>query len=323
MPVHRTDRSTARCLGSLLLICGAACVGCRPQADESVSGVREGKPAVYVVNYPLQYFAERIAGDAVEVVFPVPPGEDPAYWQPSDEVIARYQAAELILLNGAAYDGWTQHVSLPLATQCNTSQAIADQYIVLEEQVMHRHGPEGEHAHEGLAFTTWLDPRLAVQQAEAIQQALARLVPQQTDQFAERYRRLKSDLEALDARLSDALEGYAKQPLLASHPVYQYLARRCGWNLKSVHWEPGETPTEEQWKELAALLRDHPAKWMIWEATPRAETAQRLQDLGVQCVVFEPCGNTPARGDYLQVMQENIARLKPIFRDLAAESFNP
>ena len=55
---------------------------------------------VYVVNYPLQYFAERIAGDQATVVFPAPPDEDPAFWTPDVSTIAGYQQADLILLNG-------------------------------------------------------------------------------------------------------------------------------------------------------------------------------------------------------------------------------
>ena len=39
-------------------------------------------PTVYVVNYPLQYFTQRIAGNHVQVVFPAPPDEDPAFWKP-------------------------------------------------------------------------------------------------------------------------------------------------------------------------------------------------------------------------------------------------
>ena len=35
---------------------------------------------IYVVNYPLQYFAQRIGGDNVDVFFPAPSGVDPAYW---------------------------------------------------------------------------------------------------------------------------------------------------------------------------------------------------------------------------------------------------
>ena len=37
---------------------------------------------IYVVNYPLKYFAERIGGEHVKVEFPVPAGADPAYWNP-------------------------------------------------------------------------------------------------------------------------------------------------------------------------------------------------------------------------------------------------
>ena len=41
---------------------------------------QSSKLTVYVVNYPLQYFAERIAGEHARVVFPAPPDEDPALW---------------------------------------------------------------------------------------------------------------------------------------------------------------------------------------------------------------------------------------------------
>ena len=68
---------------------------------------------VYVVNYPLQYFAQRIAGEHAEVVLPVPPDVDPAFWMPDVATIAAYQRADLILLNGAQYAQWLTKVSLP------------------------------------------------------------------------------------------------------------------------------------------------------------------------------------------------------------------
>jgi len=45
----------------------------------------EAPVSVYVVNYPLQYFAERIDGPDVRVVFPAPADGDPAFWKPSPE----------------------------------------------------------------------------------------------------------------------------------------------------------------------------------------------------------------------------------------------
>ena len=110
---------------------------------------------VFVVNYPLKYFAERIGGEYVKVLFPAPGGIDPAFWIPDIQTISAYQQADLILLNGAAYSKWVDKVSLPQSKLVNTSRKFKDQYITIEGAVTHSHGSGGEHAHEGVAFTTW------------------------------------------------------------------------------------------------------------------------------------------------------------------------
>ncbi|TNF89189.1 MAG: zinc ABC transporter substrate-binding protein, partial [Gammaproteobacteria bacterium] len=133
---------------------------------------------VYTVNYPLKYFAERIAGEHAEVVFPTPADVDPAFWKPDTVTIGAYQGADLILLNGANYAKWVGQVSLPRRRLVNTSAAFADRLIKTEAGIAHHHGAGDEHAHAGTAFTTWLDPRQALLQAEAIAQALIKKRPQ-------------------------------------------------------------------------------------------------------------------------------------------------
>ena len=123
---------------------------------------------VYVVNYPLKYFAERIGGPHVKVTLPVPAGEDPVYWTPEIAEISAYQQADLILLNGAGYAKWVSKVSLPRAKTVDTSRGFKDKYITVKETMTHSHGAEGEQAHEGLAFTTWLDLSLVAKQAETV-----------------------------------------------------------------------------------------------------------------------------------------------------------
>ena len=76
------------------------------------SSMAAEKLTVYVVNYPLQFFAERIGGEHVNVVFPAPADVDPAYWMPDTPTIAAYQQADLILLNGAGYARWVNKVML-------------------------------------------------------------------------------------------------------------------------------------------------------------------------------------------------------------------
>ena len=140
-----------------------------------------------------------------------------------------------------------------------------------------------------------------------------KLLPDKIAELNRNFEGLKDDLHALDARLQSITKGQTEQPLLASHPVYQYLARRYQLNLKSVEWEPDEPPSEGEWSKLDDLLEEHPAKWMIWEARPRTETDEGLSRRGVGSIVFYPCSNLPPEGNYLQTMNDNIERLQAAF----------
>ena len=94
-----------------------------------------------------------------------------------------------------------------------------------------------------------------------------------------------------------------------SHPVYQYLQARYQLNGKSVHWEPEEMPSAESWQELEALLKEHPAKWMVWEGEPTTEIVERLRQFGVDSVMYDPCGNRPHQGDFIVNMGKNVKAL--------------
>lgn len=277
------------------------------------SGAAE-KLTVYVVNYPLQYFAERIGGEHVNVVFPAPADVDPAYWMPDTKTISDYQQADIILLNGAGYAKWVNKATLPRFRMVNTSAGFKDQYIETTEILTHSHGSEGEHAHESLAFTTWIDFSLAAQQARAIAAALSRKRPELKELFQKNDQTLEQDLLKLDQDLKKLFSKDPSRPLVVSHPVYDYFARGYGLNIKSVHWEPDEILTNEQMMELNRILKAHPAKWMIWEGKPLLGSVQQLQALGVESLVFDPCGNSPDQGDFLDVMRQNVANLEPVFK---------
>jgi len=268
-----------------------------------------GALSVCVVNYPLGYFAERIGGDHVKVLFPAPAEVDPAFWSPDADTIAAYQDADLILLNGAGYATWVDRATLPSSKIVNTSSGFAFQHIPLDDTVTHSHGPEGEHAHGGWAFTTWIDPTQAVEQARAIREAMAAADPEHAEQFGAGFAALVADLSALDQRFAAAAETIGDQPLIFSHPVYQYLIRRYGLNGVSVHWEPDQAPDLGQ---LEHLLEEQAAHWMIWEGVPLAESVTDLAAYGVKSVVFDPCGNTPETGDYMTVMAANAEALETI-----------
>jgi zinc transport system substrate-binding protein len=195
----------------------------------------------------------------------------------------------------------------------NTSRVFKERYIRVEGAITHSHGPGGKHAHEGIAFTTWLDLDLAAKQAKAVADALGRNQPKLRGTFQENYAALEKDLMSLDRSIKQIISKNQTKPIIGSHPVYQYFARRYGLNMKSVHWEPDELPSDAQWSELRRMLEKHPAKWMVWEGGPMKASVQKLKSIGVDSLVFDPCGNTPDQGDFVSVMRRNVENLRRAF----------
>lgn len=296
-------------LGSLG-ICLLAMACSKPAEESAAAPEATGKLVVYATNYPIAYMAERIGGDAIDLRFPIPEGKDPAYWKPSEDDIAAMQSARLLLTNGAKYENWLEKATLPESIIVNTSSAVTDRYIETEDAVVHSHGPEGTHSHAGLASTTWLDPAFARAHAEGIAKALTEKAPGEAASFDHNLTVLLADFDQWAATLDSAAEPLGDRPLFASHPVYQYLERRMGLNLVSMHWEPNEMPESAAWTDFDQLLERHAGQLMLWEDEPLPETRAALEERGVVIVVYPPCFNRPGSGDFLSVMLENAANLE-------------
>lgn len=268
-----------------------------------------GLGTVHTVNYPLQYFAETIAGDDLTVVFPVPADIDPAYWEPTVDDLLAFQAVDLVLLNGAGYASWLKDASLPRSRLIDTSKAYKDRLIASEDSTIHSHGPEGEHSHGGnYAFTTWLDISLAREQANSIKAAFVRRWPELKDSFEARHQELDADLEALENRLAEAFAPMKGSHVFASHPVYQYLTRAQGLAATSFHWEPDVTPSEKDWAEFDQKLAEVPAEVMIWEDGPTEDTRRELTSRNIQILIVPPLFQTPETGDFVSTLSQSLER---------------
>jgi zinc transport system substrate-binding protein len=250
------------------------------------------------------------------VAFPVPGDLDPAHWNPDGEAIAAFQSGDLILLNGADYAKWTLRATLPWSRTVITTRHVEDQYIEVPDAVTHSHGPEGEHAHAALASETWLDPRLAIEQARVIKEELEKLAPASADSIKANFDALVSDLQSLDEEFASAFAPPSGL-WMASHSAFSYVGRRYSLDLRIVHWEPNEFPSEEQWKEFEERIASGPTSQMLWRDDPIRETVERLQTLGVKVVVFRPAATRPKTGDYLTAMRKNLERVQVAMSDPA------
>lgn len=296
---------------SLLASCGTE----GSPAPTTETDTENTVPVVLAVNEPLAYFARRIGGALVDASYPGPRDGDPAFWEPNRDAVRAFQSADLVLRNGADYAKWMETASIAEGRVVDTSADFRARLIEVEGAVTHSHGPEGDHSHAGYAFTTWLDPELAALHARAVHAALAELLPDESATLDANLATLLDDLEAWHGELRGAVAPGADLAILGSHPVYQYLRRALGLNLRSVHWEPDVLPSSEAWSDLDALLADHPAAWMMWEGEPLPETIAKLDERGVGSFVFDPfgAGSDEVGEDFLTVMRANAARLEAAF----------
>ena len=291
------------------ILIGFGLIACNTSVNKEKELQSNDRLKVFAVNYPLLYFTERIGGEYIELIFPIPNDVDPAYWEPSGADLEKIQKVDLIIDNGAGYAKWIEKVSLPNSKIVNTSKNFEDQYIQVDVSATHSHGSDGEHVHYGYAFTTWLNFQMAALQAEAIMKALIEKQPQHEELFTSNFISLQSDLLSLDKQMASTAKKLSGNTVFASHPVYQYLGKAYRLKIVSEHWEPGENPNEDQWTDFIKQLEGYPANLMLWEDAAIESVILKLSELKVSSVVFNPCANMPSDGDFINVMKGNIQNL--------------
>jgi zinc transport system substrate-binding protein len=291
-----------------------AIAGCEKKERAEPAGGNTATPLVMTTFYPTEYMARRIGGDLVEVRCPVPEDADAIFWQPSREEVEAYAAADLIVINGAEFEKWVATVSLPESRVVDTAAGFEDDFVTFETTT-HAHGPGGEHTHEGVDGHTWVDPQNAIAQARTIQEAMVARWAAHETAFRVNGAALASDLSQLDARfeaIAPMLEG---AQLLASHPAYNYVAKRYGWSIGNFELDPGEPIDPEALGVIRGQLDgDARVRVMLWESAPVEAAKAALAETGVVSVEFSPCellgeAERAAGEDYLSIMNANLDRL--------------
>lgn len=314
----RTLARRARNYGTLLGLAALASCGDGGAAFDPEASGRD-KPLVVTTFHPTEYMTGRIAGDAFEVICDVPDYADALFWRPDEILVAKYQTADLIILNGAGLETWLDEVSLPKSKMVDTTASFDSRFLEFETTTTHSHGGGEEHTHEGVDAHTWVDPENARIQAEAILEGLIRVLPKEEEALRGRFGELAEELAALDqgyAELGDLPEGHV---LVASHPAYNYLADRHGWAVVNLDLDPEGMPADEDFEEVAAQLEGKTARALLWESEPLPEIAERFrEDLGLVSFTVSPAeligAEEAAAGvDFMTLQTDNLSAVRAAF----------
>ncbi len=301
-----------------LLVFAAGC------GNTSQGKIVEGKVNVVTSFYPLYYMASEIGGEEVNVMNLIPTGVEPHDWTPKSLDLQNASKAQLLLYQGAGFEGWIDDFKKGLDANSQVKMVEASQGINLiqteESEEEHDHAAEEEHDHDhdhgGLDPHTWVSPKSALIMAKNVKQALSEADPAHEKLYEERYQVLHKKLEELDQKYTDQLANVTHREIVVSHQAFGYLARDYQLTQHSIMGlSPEAEPTAQEIVKLSKLVKEKGLKYIFFEELVTDQLASTLaSEAGVETLVLNPLeGLTQEQeqaGDtYISLMERNLENL--------------
>jgi zinc transport system substrate-binding protein len=285
-----------RCVALCALLPIVALTGCGALAD-SGSGVR-----VAAGFYPLQYVAQRVAGDQARVEVLTSPGGEPHDTTLSVRETALVAEADVIVLARGVQPAVDDAVA-GAAEGSTIVDTSAPDFASGKVPAIRSDDPH-----------FWLDPLLMAGLGDSVAEALADTDPSHADGYRDNAADLRRALERLDRAYDDGLADCERHTVVVSHDAFGYLDRYGLEFAPIAGLSPDAEPTPADLSRLQDLVRDEGITTVFSERLVSPRLAQSLaDDLGVATAVLDPVeGLTDETSDedYLSLMRANLAALR-------------
>ncbi|AUJ25282.1 metal ABC transporter solute-binding protein, Zn/Mn family [Virgibacillus dokdonensis] len=284
-------------------------------SDDSKSSDKD--ITLFTTVYPLQYFAEQIAGDEAIVESILPPGSNPHNYEPSSKEIVQIAEADAFIYNGAGLEPYAKQISDTIQSEDIKIVEASKGIDFIEhahehgEEDSHAHDHEGDaeesnhehesdegsnHAHEGEDDHTdedehaghdhgdkdphvWLDPIRSIQLAEKIKDVLVELQPDSKETFNRNFSELKGKLENLDKAFRDKLQDLPGNEIIVSHAAYGYWEH--SYHLKQIPisgLSPTNEPSQKELKNIVETAENHGLKYVFFEQNVTPKVADVVRE---------------------------------------------
>lgn len=250
--------------------------------------------SVFVSILPQKYFLEKIGGDRIQIIVMVPPGANPATYEPKPRQMVALSRSKAYFSIGVPFETtWLPRIShmvqqLPII---RTDQFIAKRRLwgappklkAIETQA------QGRGKAEGLDPHVWTSPPLVMLQAHNIMDGLSRIDPVNRDYYEANYRRFIVELVNLDLELRNMLLPQdAGKYFLVFHPSWGYFAETYGLRQMAIEKE-GKSPGPGDLKTLIDLAKRRHVNAVFVQPQFSRKSAQLIaRAIGARIVSADP-----------------------------------
>jgi len=243
---------------------------------------KASKPLVAVSILPQAYFVQRLAGDRVEVLTIVGPGQSPHSYEPTPRQMANLSRAAIWFVNGVDFERGLEpkiRSLYPKLSIVNTTAKVS--FRQLEGQ---HHEGEGQHKEAenegGIDPHTWLGREAVKVQLAAMLEALVTFDPAGAAVYRKNHGTFVADIDAVFEKLAPALEPLRGTSVFVYHPSFGYFLDEFGIVQEAVE-TGGKEPTQKGLAALAAEAREDGARAIFVQAQfPTAAARTLAQAIG-------------------------------------------
>lgn len=305
-----SERLMKQLLAPLLIVATlSGCVGSAEPAD------------IAVASYPAAFLAEFLAGDDL-VLVDLARGGALHDFEPSARDLNQLRASTHLILWDEALESWAHQAEHSLGNSAPkvvevTALPAGEQTIALDDDHEgHSDGGDAadEHGHDELEYDphTWNDPL-------AMQASLHVLADFLTAAYPDNATAIQARADVLDARLTALHESFglglsecARNTVVTNHEAHNYLAKRYGFELFTLHSiTPGSEPSPQVIQDAIEMIDELGLPSIFIEEGTDAGALRAIQDeTGVEVRILNTLESRPMEGDYIDAQRHNLQELR-------------
>ncbi|CCD36641.1 Zinc ABC transporter, periplasmic-binding protein ZnuA [Candidatus Paraburkholderia kirkii UZHbot1] len=215
--------------------------------------------------------ARQIGGAHVQVTSILNnPDQDPHLFEASPSVGRALTHAKIVVYNGADYDPWMDKLL--------SASKASDRRTIVTGQLAHKQSGDNPHL--------WYDPSVMPLVAKELATTLEASDPPNAQDYAKNLQSFLAALKPIDARIKAIKAKYASTPVTATEPVFGYMAKALGLDMRNEHFQLSVmNDTEPSASDTAAFesdLRNHAVKLFIYNSQASDGAATRMLALAKQ-----------------------------------------
>ena len=298
---------------------------------------------VYTTVYPLQYFADRIGGEFVNVSSIYPAGANEHTFEPTQKDMMALAEADLFFYIGLGLEGFVENAKKTLAEEhvklIATVDAVSDEQLeqsdhiheeaTTEEAHDHEHEHEDEsteehdshegHDHGDIDPHVWISPKISQSLALSIKDSLVEISPEHQETFEKNYEELVNELQKLDADFEEMAHTATNKTFFVSHAAFGYIANTYGLEQLAVAGlNSQDEPSQKELTTLIDLAEEKEMNYILFEQNVSSKLTEVIQqEIGAKSLVLHNLGvlskeDIKNKETYFTLMNKNLETLKTV-----------